>query len=126
MQVKELLIPKETGSNHTNHILHCFDRCAIDENDGAFIVETDISSGGWVHMVMIYHGVGLGITVYHDGTEVGADTEKAFFGPKPMGNGQTLIGKRGASSYTSVSVDEVKFYNRQLSQEEIGNMYKRL
>ena len=75
---------------------------------------------------MVYHGVGQGITVYHDGTEVGTDIEKAFFGPKPMGNGQTLIGKRGSGSYTSVSVDEIKFYNRQLSQEEIGNMYRRL
>ena len=38
-----------------------------------------------------------------------------------------LIGKeRCRVHYTSVSVDEIKFYNRQLSQEEIGNMYRRL
>ena len=75
---------------------------------------------------MVYHGVGQGITVYHDGTEVGTDTEKALLPPKPMGNGQVLIGQRQGNRYLSVSVDEIKLYNRQLSQEEIGNMYRRL
>ena len=74
---------------------------------------------------MVYHGVAQGITAYHDGTEVGTDTEK-YAGPKPNGNGQVLIGKRYGDPHTSVSVDEIKFYNRQLSEQEIGNMYRRL
>ena len=117
---------KGTGNNHTNPIITLFYRYAIDEPDWVFIITTDISSGGWVHAVMVYHGVGQGITVYHDGREIGTNLEGGFLGSKPKGNGQVLIGKRGAGHYTSVSVDEIKLYNRQLSQEEIGNMYSRL
>ena len=100
------------------------DRYAIDETDGSFIVVIDTSSGVWMHAVMVYHGVGLGITVYNNGTEVGTDTEKSA-GPKPNGNGHVLIGNREGNRYASVSVDEINF-TRQLSQEEIGNMDRRL
>ena len=74
---------------------------------------------------MVYHGVAQGITAYHDGAEVGTKTEKAFYGDKSNGNGQVLIGKRYGGPHISISVDEIKFYNRQLSEQEIGNMYRR-
>ena len=44
---------------------------------------------------------------------------------KPNGNGVMYIGKRYVNGYfyASSSVDEIKLYNRQLSQEEISDMY---
>ena len=75
---------------------------------------------------MVYHGVGVGITVYQDGREIGTDTEKVVLS-KPAGNGQVVIGRRNNGAmhhYASVSVDEIKFYNRQLTQQEISNMYE--
>ena len=100
-------------------------RYNLDEPQRAYIFITNEPSG-WVHSVMVYHGVGQGITVYHDGRKIATDTSKKFLGSKPKGNGQVLIGKREAGDYTNVNVDELKFYNRQLSQKEIGNMYRRL
>ena len=39
------------------------------------------------------------------------------------GNGEVVIGRRLGDQYASAFVDEIKMYNRQLSQEEIINMY---
>ena len=71
---------------------------------------------------MVYHGVGVGITMYHDGSNIGTETTMTG-DSKPRGNGQVFVGKRFGDRYTSVSVDEIKFYNRQLLAKEIRDMY---
>ena len=84
------------------------------------------ATSGWVHGVMVYHGVGAGITVYQDGSQIGTDTSKVV-SYKPTGNGDVVIGKRNGGQenrYTSASVDEIRLYNRQLTQKEITNMYQ--
>ena len=71
---------------------------------------------------MVYHGTRSGITVYQDGTEVGRSTVKEGVGSKPSGDGSVFIGRRvtlGGTFYGSVYVDEVKMYNRELSENEI-------
>ena len=35
----------------------------------------------WVHAVMVYHGTGGGITVFHDGVNVGTSDAKSNWGP---------------------------------------------
>ena len=98
-------------------------RYIIDETIGYYVVEIPKFSG-WVHGVMVYHGTGSGISVYQDGIRVGTSTVKVggSSDPKTSGDGRVLIGKRvttGNQRYTSVLVDEVKMYNRQLSEDEI-------
>ena len=69
----------------------------------------------------MYHGDGQGITAYHDGTKIGTDTDKNT-GNKIGGNGRVVIGRRVITSgayYASTYVDEIKMYNRQLSENEI-------
>ena len=71
---------------------------------------------------MVYHGEGMGITAYQDGSLIQNEASKVMLdGTKPTGNGNTIIGKR--ERYISMLLDEVKMYNRQLSQNEIQNMY---
>ena len=74
-------------------------------------------------MAMVYHGVGQGITGYVDGREIGTDTEITLGGStKERGTGQVVIGRRilqSGTKYVSTFVDEIKLYNRQLSEEEI-------
>ena len=101
----------------------CF-RYAIDQPNGNYVVET-AKPTGWVHAVMVYHGVEKGITAYQDGIKVGTDTSRNPFS-RPSGNGEVVIGRRVGLSdtfYASAYVDEIKMYNRQLSQEELANMY---
>ena len=81
---------------------------------------------GWVHAEMVYHGVEQGLTAYQDGIEIGADLDIATAGPKTSGNGLVYIDKRNFGVgyyYSSASVDEIKMYNRQLTQQEICDMY---
>ena len=79
----------------------------------------------WTHGVSVYHGNGQGITAYHDGSKIGSATAKTS-GNSIGGNGMVLIGRRYLTSdthYVSTYVDEIKMYNRQLSESEIQNMY---
>ena len=78
---------------------------------------------------MVYHGVEQGITAYQDGSLVDSDTSRTAFAQISehiSGNGEVVIGRRVGfrnTLYASAFVDEIKMYNRQLSQEEITNMY---
>ena len=75
---------------------------------------------------MVYHGVGRGIIAYQDGMNIGTTTAKTVLSPKPRGDGRVEIGRRvlaGGPSYASTYVDEVKMYNRQLSESKIQIMY---
>ena len=77
---------------------------------------------GWVHAVLAYHGVNQGITAYQDGREIGNTMTRQSV-DRIAGNGEVVIGRRLGSQYASAFVDEIKMYNRQLSQEEVTNMY---
>ena len=55
----------------------CF-RYAIDQPNGNYVVET-AKPTGWVHAVMVYHGVEQGISAYQDGIKVGTDTSRNPF-----------------------------------------------
>ena len=59
--------------SHFNHTMTFSDN--IDEANGAYYVVIPRPTG-WTHGVLVYHGVGMGITAYLDGIEVGADTVK--------------------------------------------------
>ena len=74
---------------------------------------------------MVYHGYEQGISVYHEGSKIGTDTDKTSQNTIG-GNGRVVIGRRiltGGTFYASAYVDEIKMYNRQLSESEIQNMY---
>ena len=100
-----------------------FDSVAIDEVGGYFHVWADATTA-WVHSVMVYHGFGVGITGYLDGRKIGTDTEKQAKSRK-TGSGNLVIGKRNliGEHYATASVDEIKMYNQQLTQQEICAMY---
>ena len=93
----------------------------MDQTPRAYVVATTKPTR-WVHSVMVYRGVEQGITAYQDGSLIGSDTSRVP-ATRITGNGEVVIGRRIGTKYASVLVDEIKMYNRQLSQEEIANMY---
>ena len=97
---------------------------AVDQTGGFYQMSVG-APHAWVHAVMVYHGFNQGITVYQDGSLIGSQTQRGGTW-HTGGNGQLIIGNRNYGSgdhYVSASVDEIKLYNRQLSKEEICNMY---
>ena len=86
----------------------------------------------WYHLVFNYIGTNNaeGITIYHDGAEVGSSTEKPL-GSRNGGPGVVVLGRYFVQfqeiNYASVMVDELLFFNKNLNPQEIQilyNMYK--
>ena len=77
-----------------------------------------------MHVAMIYRGPndGEGIIVYHDGVDMGNDTTKTSYSYIPP-SGVIKIGRLfdepGTPRYGSAHVDELLFFNYQLSQPEV-------
>ena len=84
----------------------------------------------WYHLVFNYIGespVGGGdsVVIYHDGAEVGSSTDKVSYSTT-AGQGVVVIGKHFVQSevgFASVMVDELLFFNRHLTEEEVQIVY---
>ena len=80
-------------------------------------------------MTIVYHGPnnGEGFTVYHDGTQVEHDDTRYYTGfSYTTGPGVVVIGRGYTDEddhYTSVAVDELTMWNRQLSFQEIQDIF---
>ena len=76
---------------HNSHTWILF-RYALDQTNGPYVIATT-KPAGWVHAVMVYHGVEQGITAYHDGGQVGNDMTRTP-ATRITGNGEVVIGRR--------------------------------
>ena len=101
-------------------------RSFIYVTDGYFYSELE-KPEGWFHLVLNYIGPadGQGITIYKDGILQGSDTSKG--GPSyPPGDGRVVVGRWFTDrdrDYASVEVDELTFWNRALTLQEIQAIY---
>ena len=96
-------------------------------NDGSF-VDTVGTIPGWFHLVVVYLGPnnGQGLVVYVNGTREGRD-KTMYGGANQPGNGELIIGRKYTDwddKYASVAVDEMTLWNRELSAQEIENLYQ--
>ena len=84
----------------------------------------------WYHLVFNYVSGSPatleGITIYHDGVEVGSGTQKTSHTTN-AGQGVVVIGRYFAQAheqdFASVMVDELLFFNRNLSPDEVSILY---
>ena len=82
----------------------------------------------WYHLVFNYIGTkdAEGVTIYHDGTEVGSSTQKTSF-TRSTGPGVVVIGRYFVQYledfFASVMVDELLFFNRYLTGQEVEILY---
>ena len=71
---------------------------------------------------MVHHGPGSGMVVYINGElKKEAKWRKSYRSRTMSGRGQLGIGRfvRGKSRYADVIVDELKFYNKPLTPDQI-------
>ena len=90
---------------------------------GNYIAHGTIPSG-WFHTVLNFIGPADGIRAYHDGVEVGRDTN-IHGNPKHNGDRRIVIGRyfvKSTTSYSSVQVDELLFFDQMLTDDEITIM----
>ena len=90
-------------------------------------MDVSASTDTWLHVAIVYRGPneGEGFTVYHDGVDKGNHTTKSS--GNYTGIGAVKIGRLydepGSAYYGSAHVDELLFFNYQLSPSQI-NMTK--
>ena len=84
-------------------------------------IQTPVSTE-WFHLVLNYLGPVEGISVYHNGEKLMID-ENIFPTTHSAGPGVVVIGRYSTfedDRYSSVVMDELTFFNRKLTNEEIG------
>ena len=115
-------------SIHINvyNFLFCFCSYALTLS-GAYISASQPIPLDWYHLVFNYISTNetQGIVIYHDGQEVARSTNEGT-GPTTPGSGEVVIGRYFTSldgAYSSVLVDEMLFFNRELTAEEIEALY---
>ena len=91
---------------------------------GLFYYSTSFTTDTWVHVTTIYRGPndGEGMKVYHDGADIGSTTQK-FPRQTDTPSGIVKVGRwfdpPGAGGYGSLYLDELLFWNRQISEADI-------
>ena len=114
-------------------ITSCMSKCFLffryffHNHDSNYFASATIPSG-WTHLVLNYIGSshGEGIRVFYNGIQVASDTTTwGYIRHAP--NGRIVIGRVYTDYsiyYSSVEVDELAFFNRALSNDEINALHK--
>ena len=66
----------------------------------------DVSTGkpvGWYYLALVFHGPSGGITVYHDGVQVGEEPDKTtWFAPYVPGTTVAYLGAPGTCAHPKI------------------------
>ena len=101
-------------------ITSCFSFLVVLQ-DGLFLLFPPTPTG-WAHIVGNYDGES--VKMFMDGAEVASSTTKGG-GPYVAGDGRIVVGREYTDkdwNYASVEVDELTFFNRSLSSDEITSL----
>ena len=96
--------------------------------DGYFHRNGFVIPNSWFHVTWVFHGPSEGFTVHHADREY-SGTDSIPYAFRHNSSGTVAIGRRltmSNSDYGSLTVDELMFWNRELSKEEaqmLRNMY---
>ncbi len=81
---------------------------------------TAINTGQWYHIAGVYDGTS--VTVYVNG--VAGNPNSGAPGATLDTTGNLFLGQSGASAYVDGAIDDLRIYNRPLSQPEIQRLYE--
>ena len=113
-------------NNNMEELSHLCFRFNVYLMDGFFFAHL-FEPNGWTHIVMNYVGPndGEGIRIYYNKAEVASETTKSG-GSRPTGDGRIVIGRFYPDKdmrYTSMQIDELIFFNKALSTNDIKLLY---
>ena len=82
---------------------------------------------GWTHVVLNYLGpnTGEGVRLFYDAIEVKGHSVFIFY-LNPPDHNRIVVGRMYTDEnerYTSIQIDELRFFNQNLTLEEIGLLY---
>ena len=80
----------------------------------------------WTHLVLNYIGSKNGIKINENGRLVGSDVSKQPVSPYQTGSGKIVVGRKYTDSnqqYASIEIDELVFFNENLSNGKIQTIH---
>lgn len=126
-----IFINKHSDSNHNIQTFSgsirdgkiTFSTEALSGVNSGIITEPIIDNSTWYHVVYIFDESKLSMKMYIDGLEVGSVIASDYPG---HGIGDLFLGRTtiGDGYYLNGSIDEVRIYNRVLSEIEIQELYE--
>ncbi len=118
------IVAKETGDSGDGFSIGQYGGQWAWWVSGSYIVtSTNFSLNNWHHIVGVYSGAGSNLHLYADGQEVGTPTAATLIN----NNDELTIGRwirdGAAQRYWDGSIDDVRIYDRALSETEVANLY---
>ena len=100
-------------------------RVQVRVSDGRFSVNGPAFPAGWFHIVVNFHGAEAGFSLYVDGSHVGTHTAKQpqtnLVLSKEIGIGRLYLNTD--DYYSTVEVDELMIWNRNLSAQDVLDIF---
>ena len=102
---------------------------ANNSNTNGVIVTTASNSflpNAWTHVVVTYSGNSnaSGVKIYKNGVSLPLTTNYDTLSASITGTTNWRIGDDSTSDYASGIIDDVRFYNREVSAKEVQALYK--
>ena len=96
-------------------------RFADDPGNYLDTVKNTWNAGQWYHLAGVYNGSIATSKIFVNGVSVAVTRGGTW---NPLSGGSSTIGSMGSSNYFNGLIDEVRVYNRALSDSEVNNQYK--
>ena len=80
---------------------------------------------GWLHIAWVINDLGMGFSMYHDGALQATYTTPVSDAGDPD-TGEVVIGKKYLNEdghFSGITVDELSFWNRKLTAQEITDIF---
>jgi len=81
------------------------------------------TNGGWVHWCMTWDSTAKAANLYVNGVWNCGGTNGSSSTISQFANGDAVVGKSKATAYSDMTVDDVRFYNKVLTTDEIAAIY---
>lgn len=113
-----MFVSKRAGSGHAYQFYSTGNK--LNYNNGTIVQSTGtISTGAWTHVAVTFNGAG-GVTFYINGSSAGTATAATT---NPTNTQAVDLGKAYNGNYLNGKMDEVAFFNLELSASTISNIY---
>ena len=113
-----MFVSKRSSSSHAYQFYSTSNK--LNYNNGAIAQSSGtISTGAWTHVAVTFNGAG-GVTFYINGSSAGTATAATT---NPTNTQALDLGKAYNGNYFNGKMDEVAFFNSELSAPTISNIY---
>jgi len=111
-------------SEYKSNRMSCYAYNLIGDLGAGSYVEEPLTVGQWMHFVAIYDFPNNRIEIFKNGESKDDDTFTSYSITPENGTSPMRVGTRDFNSFFKGAIDDIRVYNRILTQTEIMELYK--